>query len=436
MPLFVTCDNSGYGNAKSFRRRTCDFQLLSILALSLSFSFTAQVSNGAGFSNFTQGAGPMGVGNATIAHHEGVSSVYFNPAHQLSFEGIHIAGGVTLIQPEKELNSAVTDNTYESESNIYTPVHLAATFRISETVSFAITVNNSFGLGSEYPDDTVFRYTTTESKLTTWDLNPTVAYQLADNLAIAAGFRVVYTDVFLKQQVPLQTVNLPDGEQAFEATGTGYGWNIGATYSPTDALSLGASYRSPVDVDLAGNIDFDLPQNNNPFLGNIFPATSADAELPLPGQLFLGIAYKPTPKWIMEFATRFEQYSSYEKLEVASQLPVAGETSRTINKDWRDVWGYMFGVSYQTDAGYRLSVGYIYEENPVPDETFEPAVSGLDKQTITLGATKCFGNVTGRISYAHDLYEDREIFNSGDSVLNGTHSQKNKMLALTLSWQL
>jgi long-chain fatty acid transport protein len=192
-----------------------------------------------------------------------------------------------------------------------------------------------------------------------------------------------------------------------------------------------------VDVDLSGDVRFDFPQNNIPLLTTIFPTTSADSELNLPGQLFLGIAYKPSPKWVLEVATRLERYSSFDKLEVTTQLPVAGQTSRTIIKDWDDVWGYMFGMSYQTDAGYRLSGGYLYEENPVPDENFEPAVSGLDKHTLTVGAAKRFGNITGRISYAHDFYEDREIANSGaSSVFNGTHSQKNQIIALTLSWHM
>jgi long-chain fatty acid transport protein len=413
------------------------FQLFSTIAMFLIVVMTPFVSQGAGFSNFTQGAGPMGVANATVAHHEGISSIFYNPTHQLAFEGIHIAGGVTLIRPEKELESTLTGDTYESKSQLHTPIHLTATYRLSDAVSFAFTVNNSFGLGSEFSDDTVFRYMTTESKLTTWDMNPSVAYKFSDQLAVAAGFRAVYTDVSLEQQVPLQAFGLPDGGQTFEATGTGYGWNIGATYSPIEKLVFGASYRSAVDVDLSGDVRFDFPQNNIPLLTTIFPTTSADSELNLPGQLFLGIAYKPSPKWVLEVATRLERYSSFDKLEVTTQLPVAGQTSRTIIKDWDDVWGYMFGMSYQTDAGYRLSGGYLYEENPVPDENFEPAVSGLDKHTLTVGAAKRFGNITGRISYAHDFYEDREIANSGaSSVFNGTHSQKNQIIALTLSWHM
>lgn len=395
------------------------------------------VGEAAGLSNFTQGAGPMGVANASVAHHEGISSIYYNPAHQLAFAGINIAGGVTLIRPEKELEASPSMETYKSKSKVYTPIHFAATSRMSESISVAFTVNNSFGLGSEFPDDTIFRYITTESKLATWDINPSAAYQLADNLAVGAGFRAMYTDVSLKQMIPLQSFGLSDGEQTFTATGTGYGWNVGAIYSPTDSLAFGASYRSPVKVDLSGDVSFDLPQNNSPMLTTIFPATSADSELDLPGQLFLGIAYEPFPRWVIEAATRFEQYSAYEKLVVTTRVPVAGQTSRTIIKDWHDVWGYMLGASYQTEAGYRLSGGYLYEVNPVPDETFEPAVSGLDKHTLTLGAAKCFGRFTGRISYAHDFYKDRDIANSdASSVLNGTHSQTNRMVALTLSWQM
>lgn len=391
----------------------------------------------AGFSNFTQGAGPVGAANATVAHHEGVSSVFYNPALQMDFTGLNAGAGLTFIWPKKKLDSAITGQTYESDSKTYTPLHLATTYRLSDIVSLAFTVNNSFGLGSSFPEDTIFRYITTESQLTTWDMNPSVAFQVHKDLAIGVGLRAVKTDVALKQMIPLQSFGLADGTQEFEADGTGYGWNIGAAYSITEDWSLGASYRSPVDVDLSGDVSFELPQNSSPVLSAIFPATSAQSGVELPGQLFLGVAYKPSPQWVIEAATRFEQYSSYDKLVVTTQSPVAGKTSNTINKDWSDVWGYMLGVSYQTESGYRVSGGYLFEENPIPDASFEPGVSGLDKHTLTIGLAKRFGNFAARVAFAHDIYEDREINNSGKlSVLNGTYSQKNEMLAFTLEYRL
>jgi len=411
--------------------KTKEIALLTLMYLSFS-----STSYGAGLSNFTQGAGPVGVGNATIAHDEGIASIYYNPAHQLEFEGINIGGGFSLIAPEKTLESSVTGQTYESNSKIYSPIHLAATYRATDAISLGFTVNNSFGLGSDFDDDTVFRYITTESALVTWDINPSAGLKITDHLAIAAGLRVIYTEASLEQMVPLQSFGLPDGSQQFEADGTGYGWNIGATYAPTESWSIGASYRSPVDVELDGDVSFALPASS-PLLGSLFPNTTTESELNLPGQLFLGVAYKPSDKWVLEVATRLEQYSCYEELKITSDAPIAGQTSRTIDKDWSDVWGYMVGGSYQTDAGYRFSGGYLFEENPVPDETFEPGVSGLDKHTLTVGLAKQIGNVTGRISYAHDFYKDREISNSGrSSLVNGTHSQTNQMLIVSLDWQI
>ena len=402
------------------------------------FCFIAPYSGySAGFSNFTQGAGPVGAANATVAHHEGVSSVFYNPALQMDLEGLNAGGGLTFIWPKKKLDSAITNKTYESNSKTYTPLHLATTYHVSDLASLAFTVNNSYGLGSSFPQDTIFRYITTESELTTWDMNPSAAFQVHKDLAVGFGFRAVKTDVALKQMIPLQSLGLADGSQEFEADGTGYGWNIGAKYSITEDWSMGASYRSPVDVDLSGDVTFGLPQNSPQALSAIFPATSAQSGVKLPGQLFLGIAYKPSTQWVIEVATRFEQYSSYDELVVTTESPVAGKTRSTINKDWNDVWGYMLGVSYQAENGYRISGGYLFEENPIPDTTFEPGVSGLDKHTLTLGLAKQLGNFTARVAFAHDIYEDREINNSGKlSILNGTYSQKNEMLAFTLEYHL
>ncbi|WP_205747436.1 hypothetical protein, partial [Desulfopila sp. IMCC35006] len=68
----------------------------------------------------------------------------------------------------------------------------------------------------------------------------------------------------------------------------------------------------------------------------------------------------------------------------------------------------------------------------MPDRTYEPAASGQDKHTLTVGVAKRFTNITGRVSYAYDFYKDREISNNGtSSLLNGNYSQKNQMVALT-----
>lgn len=399
-----------------------------------SFLSAPALGEAAGFSIFTQGAGSMAVGNASVAHEEGLTSVYYNPALQLDFTGTNIETGVTLVFPKKELESSITGQQYESEDHIYTPIHFAAAYRISDQSSVNLNINNSFGLGSEFEDDTIFRYAAVKSEMTTWDINPTFAYKVHEMVSVAAGVRIVTADVSLEQMIPLSDFGLPDGRQDFEATGTGYGWNVGALLSPLEKWSIGLSYRSPVDVDLSGDLHYELPQGGM-LLNSLFPETDADSELHLPGQFFTGVAWKPDTKWVIEIAARYEQYSCYDELTVTTEKAVAGQTSRTIQKNWDDVWAYMTGISYQTESGLRISGGYLYEENPVPDETFEPTSSGLDKQTFTIGVARQIGDFTARISFAYDMYEERTIQNSGTAaMMNGTHSQNNQSLALTLGY--
>ncbi len=379
----------------------------------------------------------MGVANASVAHAEGLSSLFYNPALQLEFNGFNLDLGLTLVSPEKELDSTRTGQSYESEHNICTPMHLSASYRLSERSSLALGVNNSFGLRSEFPEDTIFRYLTTSSELTTWDINPSLAMQLHERLAVAVGIRAVRSEATLEQMIPLQAFAQADGRQRFKGDATGYGWNIGATLNPVEQWTIGASYRSQVELDLDGDLHYDLPKTAPTMLSSLFPATSAAAELTLPAQFFVGIAYAPSPQWVVEAALRYEHYSSYERLSVTTALPVAGKRQTFIPKNWDDVWGYMLGGSYQNAAGYRFSLGYLYEENPVPDATFEPGTSGMDKQTLTVGIGKQLGRLSYRLSYAYDFYQDREIDNDGPAaVLNGSHSQDNHSLAMTLSWQL
>ena len=406
--------------------------VLALLGLSFAEGGTAY---GAGFSVFTQGAGPMGVANASVAHAEGLASIFYNPALQLEFEGINSEAGLTVLGPEKEVDSSITGQSYSTEDHIYTPVHGAVSYRFSENGSLALTINNSFGLGSEYPEDTPFRYLATNSELTTWDINPSIAYRFLERLVVSAGLRGVSADTTLEKMIPLQSYGLADGRQKFEADGTGYGWNIGATLALNDQWSVGASYRSEVEIDLSGDVRFDLPAGTPAPLAAVFPSTSADAKFTLPAQFFAGVAFRPTNRWVVEAAAMFEEYSSYDNLRVEVAQPIAGQTTMVIPKNWSNVWGYLFGASYLTDSGYRLSAGYLYEENPVPDETFEPGTSGLDKHTLTAGIGGEFRDIGWRISYAYDIYEDRDIENSGvDATMNGTHSQKNQSLAISFAY--
>lgn len=375
----------------------------------------------------------MGMGNAAVAHPEGITSIYYNPSLQLDFEGANIELGVTLVSPDKELESSVTNQTYASEDKVYTPMHFGGGYRFSDRLSFGLTLNNPFGLGAEFPEDTIFRYITTTSELTTWDLNPSVAWRLHDRVDLAGGLRVVRGDTTLEKMIPLAELGLSDGRQRFEADGTGYGWNAGISIRPADKWSVGLSYRSEVEIDFSGTVGFDLPVSGSPLLQALFPTTSASSEVTMPAQFFGGIAYQPTEKFVIEAAVRWEEYSSFDALTVETTQPVAGQTSMTVPRNWKDVWGYMLGASYQADSGYRFSVGYLYEENPVPEETFEPGTSGLDKHTVTVGLGKQFDRLSCRVSLAYDFYQDRDIENSA-YVLNGTHSQENFSLAFTFGW--
>jgi long-chain fatty acid transport protein len=91
---------------------------------------------------------------------------------------------------------------------------------------------------------------------------------------------------------------LPPAINFFRFTGDGWsvGYNLGLHWQPIDKISIGATFRSSVAVTLKGHTEFEQ------FLAGI-PDTSvpASTDFTFPMTAILGISYRPTPKWNLEF---------------------------------------------------------------------------------------------------------------------------------------
>jgi len=68
--------------------------------------------------------------------------------------------------------------------------------------------------------------------------------------------------------------------------------------------------------------------------------------------------------------------------------------------------------------------GYRFEDNPVPGDTFEPAVLGSDTHSIALGVKKRFGRLVTCATYNYRKYESREKNNSLGANSGGTANGK------------
>ena len=271
-------------------------------------------------------------------------------------------------------------------------------------------------MGTAWPPTWAGRYITTFSSLKTYSLNPVVSVKVLENLSLAAGFDVLWSQVRLKRKTPLVLGGRAfDGEIELTGEGSGEGYNLGMHYEPWSGLKLGAAYRSKIEVNHIGSLSTSLPV---PVPG---PNSDGRASIVYPPSLTMGIAYSRLKPFTFEFDTTWTGWSTYNQLKVNldTPVPVNGVMTTTITtpKNWHDSWAFRFGANYAVNETMKLRAGYIYDLTPVPNSTFDPQVPDANRHIFTVGSDLKIQRFTLGFAYNYILSESRTKSNS--IVVNG-----------------
>ncbi len=400
-------------------------QIRSWLSLSLGLFFAigsvVQV-HASGFGVFTHSAKALGLSNAVTAHLDTPAAIFFNPALINDLPGSQIEIGTTLVAPRQEFTSTSTGAKTDGDDGEYFPSTLYYTQSISEKFSAGLGVFNPFGLGTKWPDDWEGRYLTTETEMTTYNINPVVSWRATPDISVAAGVALLRLDATLQNKLNMALLGFPagfpDGNQKFKGDGQGIGYNLGLSAKINDRTSLGISYRSAIDVTAKGQVSTQLPAGADP-VAPLFPTANGRTKIELPRQISGGVAYRISPKILIETGLRWEEWSSFDELKITFDRPIAMQTEDVTPRDWDDTLAVNIGAQYNFTEQYALLLGFLYENNPVPDSTFEPAIPGSDSYLYSIGFAAEHEKIKYSISYGLQWKESRTK-NNNISALDGS----------------
>lgn len=373
-----------------------------------------------GFGIFTHGAAPLGEAAAVTAHGEEPSSVFYNPALINRLNGTQVEVGTTLLFPSREF-SGVSGERAETKDTVFCPSTFFMTHRASDRVSFGFGVFSPFGLGTDWGKTWEGRYLATNSELFTIAFNPVVSVKITPKLALAAGLDVIYLDTTLEKNINMALFALPENSFKFKGDGTGVGFNIGFLYDVSNTVSVGATYRSEVKIGVRGTGIYGYQVQIPPFIA--LQNSAGKADLTLPQQVTAGISYSGFPQMVLEAGIRWEDWSSFRQLQVNFD----NGSPQTAQKNWKSTFAYNVGARYRLHKNVSLLAGYLYSDNPVPDETFEPSIPDSDTHLFCVGTELSFKKLTLSLSYAYQLLENRHKSNSlGDPIMQGSGTANGK----------
>lgn len=324
-------------------------------------------------------------GEAFVATADNPSAIYYNPAGIVQLEGDELRLGIygLYLDPTFEPPSGAPNsgNTYHIENNLAAAPQLFYTHAVGESSwSLGLGVYAPYGAGVCWPQDTGFRSVATEGKLTYLRLNPIIAVKPVSSFSIAAGMMADYGNIELQQGL-LRAATPFANNFKFEGDGFSVGYNVGLLWQPHEKISFGATFRSSTSFTLEGHTEFEQQPIIQP------TRLEAEADFDFPLTVAFGVSFRPTPRWNLEFNADYTDWSSLGTIllqqESAPPFPVQQDIPVTL--EWEASWNYAFGITRYLNSGWRVSAGYLFNQNSVPDTYYSPLAADLDRHFFSVG---------------------------------------------------
>jgi len=272
-----------------------------------------------------------------------------------------------------------------------------------------------------------------ETNILIWDLHPSVAKDFMEGkLSLGAGLSIQRAHFELRRMVLTPTI-YPRPYEYFpvdwfmKTTGWGVGFNVGILYKASPKLQFGFAYRSPVDIDLEGSLDLAIyfPKvPSQPMLDGTTSRYSNEnfkSTLPLPGDLGIGVAFKPLERLNLTLDVSSANWSRLDQLDVEDlfgALLRSGDTlyylwyadkSKLLFK-WDDITRFSLGGEYLFGEKLYIRGGYFFEKSPIPNSTFTVLFPDVgDKNCFNVGLSYRLNSFELGYNYELVTHKKREI---------------------------
>jgi long-chain fatty acid transport protein len=307
-------------------------------------------------------------------------------------------------------------------------------------LKLGLAISSPFGLKTQYDADWVGRYQAIKSEIETINVNPIVAYRIADRFAIGGGPAIQHVHAEFSNAINSTTAArlanplppafvLPDGYANVAGNSLSVGYTLGLLAELSPQTFVGASYRSQVTHRIEGTATFNVPAAlaANPR----FRGTPAIAPLTTPEVVSLAASHQIAPEVTLLAEVQWTNWSVIKSLRI--ERP-DGSVLSDQPEEWRGTWFGSVGATYRPDPKWTLRGGFAFDPKPVRDEFRTARLPDSDRYWLAIGLGFIWTNsLRADVAYVHifgGTVPINEVSPTGD-VLAGRFSNHIDILALS-----
>lgn len=289
-------------------------------------------AQGASFAGATAGSG-------------GLSSMGFNPAAiglvPAGQDSLMTAGGLSYVLPTAEGQASIGGAPVGAAVDPGRDAGLAygyIGYRLEEDILVGASLYTPFGLVTQYEAGWLGQFDAITSKLQTFTIAPTVAWQPNPDLTLAVAMNLNYSNVRLTTA-------------ATQLTGdtTNLGFSVGALWNATNSTTIGVAYQHGYELDIDGNLTI-----------NGVASVSANAKSELPAVASLGIVQGITDDFRLLGEVQWQDWSAFDRIDVSS----GGALVQSDIQNYSDAFYVAGGAEYDATDAFTVRLGAAWDQTP------------------------------------------------------------------------
>ncbi len=355
-----------------------------LLVLGL-FTLMAGAIYAGGYRTSLQGQRSLAMGHAGVAVVNSAELVFFNPAGLVYLENkLNISTGAVGIISKGKYQNFGTNQEAETTNDTSVVPSFYASYALNEYFSVGLGVYAPYGSTISWEKDWAGSHLVNEISLAAIYINPTISLKLADVFSIGGGpiFAVGSVEFNRNRDRTLTDRNGIRSNVTIEDSGvTGVGYKAGFLFSPHEDIRFGVTYMSKIILEVE---DGDATFSNFPDIAQIPNTSTFSAELPLPAEVTVGLAYQVTDKFLLALDFNRTLWSAYESLDLTFGDGIPASKNP---RNYKNSSVYRLGLQYDPTEKITLRAGYYHDETPVRLDYFSPETPRPDANGYTGGIT-------------------------------------------------
>lgn len=392
-------------------------------------AFQLKENSAVGLGTAFAGAGSAANSSATV---------FNNPAGMTQLPGIQVSLGGSLIVPQAEFNGTARDAFGRTISgggqndggNPALVPHGYITWKPDGSrFAFGLGITSPFGLATTYGGSFVGRYQGNKTDLRTIDINPAVAFEVAPWLSLGAGVSAQYGRAVFSSEINSSTIAtslfrrptaLPDGLTNLNGNDFAFGYNFGALLKPGPQTNIGLTYRSRVQHEFEGGVNFAVPAPLN--LSPSFQSSAARAKLVLPDTIGLSITQGFGPRLTVSSDVTWTNWSQFKTLKA---FRTDGTQLTNTPQHYDNSFFVSLGAEYRLTDKLAVRGGTAFDKSPVSNAYRTVRVPDGDRYWLAIGASyQVLPSTTVDAGYAHIFVNSPRIgeVSGTNDVLTGKYS--------------